>query len=671
MTDAEATPLRRATSGDRVDGCHVLGSTRIGYRDGSEDRLFDIMRDATDLGSTSDELIGLARDWPERYHLSPARANVLRPLQLDAGARVLEVGAGCGAITRYLGEQSGQVDALEPVLARARVARARTRDLPGVEVFVGEIDDVPAEPTYDVVVMVGVLEYAAAGSPEPALYRELLDRAAALLTPEGTLVVAIENRLGVKYLVGAPEDHSNRPFDSLEGYPFGSPARTFSRHELTELFAGAGLRPSVYSAFPDYKMSRLVHSEGLFEVDSTLAVRIPQFPSPDWAGGAERVADEAAAWQTLVESGLGPETPNSFLVLASPGRTSDLWPEELLAAYFAIDRRAEFSVATRIVGDGQHEVVFERHRLNGRCADGTDEEDGAATGQVRVMLGRSPWCPGDDLLSVLSRASDTELAGWLDRWVELVDATPIEDDAGPIDLLPHNLVVGPDGQLSVVDSKFVQAGADRETILTRGALVTGQRLAQRTAPLRWGGFTVGAVVQVIGTMIGLPADGSWITPTVAREAEIQRQLSLLAPAARSEEEALRRHADGWWKVLGQPLALASKVRRDSSAVATMEAELGRMGDAYSTMVTVQRQLAEAQQRLVELHRDSSQRVGVQMHELQLEIERLERELAASEHDRAQVRAELVTFEHSISWRLTRPLRAAAGRLRGRHPSATT
>ena len=54
-----------------------------------------------------------------------SRANAVRALTLPTQSRVLEIGAGCGAITRYLGETFEQVDALEPMLARARVARSQ------------------------------------------------------------------------------------------------------------------------------------------------------------------------------------------------------------------------------------------------------------------------------------------------------------------------------------------------------------------------------------------------------------------------------------------------------------------------------------------------------------------------------------------------------------------
>src|SRR5699024_4192017 len=118
---------------------------------------------------------------------------IVRCLDLPASARVLEVGAGCGAVTRYLGETCALVDALEPVPSRAAAAAARNADLDNVQVFVGEIADVPDEAAYDVVVVIGVLEYVGAGTAERAPYAQFVRELAARLTPAGTLALAIEN----------------------------------------------------------------------------------------------------------------------------------------------------------------------------------------------------------------------------------------------------------------------------------------------------------------------------------------------------------------------------------------------------------------------------------------------------------------------------------------------
>ncbi len=114
--------------------------------------------------------------------------------------------------------------------------------------------------------------------------REFLRTIETVLKPGGTLILAIENRMGVKYLAGAGEDHTGRVYDSIEGYPVGTVARTFSRTELGGLLSGAGLSPTFYQAFSDYKLTRVVMSDALLDEEPALAWRLPQFPSEDRVG---------------------------------------------------------------------------------------------------------------------------------------------------------------------------------------------------------------------------------------------------------------------------------------------------------------------------------------------------------------------------------------------------
>ena len=84
-------------------------------------------------------MLAMVEGWAERYHIHPAESNILRSVDIPPDARILEIGSGCRPITRYLGETGALVESVEPVLPRARAGRQRTRDLPNVEVFCGNL----------------------------------------------------------------------------------------------------------------------------------------------------------------------------------------------------------------------------------------------------------------------------------------------------------------------------------------------------------------------------------------------------------------------------------------------------------------------------------------------------------------------------------------------------
>lgn len=509
----DPTPVR-ALGVQRPDGCLLLRDVGLSYRDGGENEVLRLIAQATDLTSTGDELIRGAKDWAQTYHLHPSRSNVVRCLDLPGSARVLEIGAGCGAITRYLGETCASVDALEPVPVRATAARARTRDLDTVEVFVGELSDVPAEPTYDVIVVIGVLEYVGRGGADRAPYLEFLREIRHRLVAGGTLVLAIENQLGVKYLSGAPEDHSSRVFDSLEGYPAGSPARTFSRRQLGELLADAGLDPTFRVAFPDYKMTRAVLGEFPAEVRSLLH-RIPQFPSPDWAAVRPPLADERSFWRTLVEAGLEMETGNSFVVLAGNGAPSRLWPADAAAVFYSTGRRARLAAQTVVRVEGES-VRFDRQPLVPRATRPADRFVIAASDHA--------YEAGEDLLDHIAMRPDADLVELLTQWQGKIDERLSGDDAGTLDVVPHNLVVDEDGKLRVIDVELV-GSVPREQIVRRGVYWLAHHLARISPAGRWGeAVTVGDLAVVLGGSAGLPADGSWLDTAVREELAVQLEV---------------------------------------------------------------------------------------------------------------------------------------------------
>lgn len=546
MPSDSPTPLR--SLGDRTEeGWVLLRDVGSDYRDGAENTLYELLlaADESELGSTDDTLLSRAQGWAQQYHVHPSRANVVRPLQIPAGARVLEIGAGCGAVSRYLGESGAQLDSLEPVPSRARVARARTRDLPNVEVFVGELDDVPAEPVYDVVVVVGVLEYVGGGSQEDAPYRAFLDGIAARLVPGGSLVLTIENKLGAKYLAGAPEDHTGRIFDSLESYPHGGPARTFDRRALESLMRGSGLEPTTRVAFPDYKITRAVLDVDALEPGHRdLLHRIPAFPSPDWASPRARVVDEALLWRTFVDAGLATDTGNSLVVLAGKpgGDGQDLWPAATAGAFYSTGRRSEYAARTTLRLDDAG-LRFERELV------------GAPTeGPIAVTGSTVPYRQGDDLLDVVATAEPlVALAPLLDRWTAMLDQRLAGGGPAPIDLLPHNLLVDGDGELVVVDEEWTSHDATREDVVTRGVIWLALALTQRVVPERFPGCeTVGDVARAIGPLVGLDEEGHWLTPAVQREATFQAAVQQ-KPEDETPEQAVERHRQNFLVALGVPL----------------------------------------------------------------------------------------------------------------------
>ena len=338
----------------------------IAYNDGDEieTRIFNIIKNATDISVLSTELRQHCTDWPSQYHLTSARANIMRPFeQTLKGANVLEIGAGCGAISRYLGECGAQVLALEGSPRRASIARSRTRDLDNITVLAEKFDQFKSDHQFDVITLIGVLEYANLFTPgdNPALI--MLRRVRQLLKPEGKLIIAIENQLGLKYFAGAPEDHFGKPMVGIEGRYGKDQAQTFGRLALTNLLKQAGFGASSFLApFPDYKLpSSIVTEAGFahpyFDASAFASQSVKRDPQlPELCNFSLELV-----WPVVFANGLGLETSNSFLVIASPIQQTLVATGDL-AYHYSTTRLAEFCKET-IFSSNDENVSVSYRRL--------------------------------------------------------------------------------------------------------------------------------------------------------------------------------------------------------------------------------------------------------------------------------------------------------------------
>lgn len=204
--------------------------------------------------------------WPVMYHLTRQRENIVEPMELSKEDCVLEIGAGMGAITGALAKKCKQVDCIELSKRRSLVNAYRHQEMDNIQIFVGNFQDVEITKKYDIITLIGVLEYAYHYMESETPYEDFVKKMATCLKPGGKLYVAIENKLGLKYFTGYHEDHIGKPFVGIEGYKKADKVRTFTRSELQGLLEHNGFKnTSFYYPFPDYKLPTVIYDEDMMK----------------------------------------------------------------------------------------------------------------------------------------------------------------------------------------------------------------------------------------------------------------------------------------------------------------------------------------------------------------------------------------------------------------------
>lgn len=191
------------------------------------------------------------------YALSDMRENVLEWFDFDENGSLLQIGSDYGALTGLYARRVRSVTVLDENRNNLELNRLRHKECQNIRYEVGNLECCPPE-TYDYVVMVGELK-------KP--YERQLAKAKSLLNPGGKLILAVCNRLGLKYKVGAVPDETS-----------------LLKSELISLLCKDGERPAgkteFYYPMPDYRLMMTLYSEDYLPAKGDLSHAILAYDYP-------------------------------------------------------------------------------------------------------------------------------------------------------------------------------------------------------------------------------------------------------------------------------------------------------------------------------------------------------------------------------------------------------
>lgn len=441
------------------------------------------------------EIIKSDDRWTVFYHLTDIRKALLSWYPFKNNARVLEIGAGMGALTGLLCEKCGYVAAVELSKVRAQAIFERHRKYNNLDIYVGNVTDIPFENKFDYITLIGVLEYQGNYSSSDTPYLDFLKDIKKFLKPDGKILIAIENKFGIKYWCGVPEDHTGKLFDGINGYPNGGKAKTFDKNELETMIKSSGLgKYKFYYPMPDYKLPQMIFSDqGLPQQN------MPHRVIPYYLYYPTLIAREKNLYDDLLRNNVFDFFANSFLVECG---TEACQLSNVSIASVTAERKPTHQMATIICDDAtvhkialrkEGTVLLEQSFQNLE----TLRERGIpciaetySPGELQMPYIDAPLLENVMLDALHSNQLDaffhlvdvyyTHIMTMSDRTVQLNDeiakaaekaGVPVES-FGPvlktayIDLLPHNCFVA-DGQFMYFDQEFTKENYPARFILFR------------------------------------------------------------------------------------------------------------------------------------------------------------------------------------------------------------
>lgn len=388
------------------------------YCDGAvEDELLSIVRDLSEVEYA--KVIEERASWPILYHLSPLRENIVEWVPMDRNAKVLEVGSGCGAITGALAKKAGSVTCVDLSKKRSMINAYRHADCDNVTIRVGNFKDIePDLPNdFDYIFLIGVFEYGQSYIGGDTPYEDFLRILLPHLGPNGRIVIAIENKYGMKYFAGCKEDHLGTYFSGIENYENGGGVRTFSAKGLERIFRSCGVEDyHFYYPYPDYKFMTTLYSEDYQPGKGELTNNLRNFDRDRMV-----LFSESAAFNGVVEDELFSVFANSYLVVL--GRDF-----EVKYAKYSNDRAGEYAIRTEIGRDEAGNSYVRKYPL---CEEARSHVRGMLNAYEqlskryegsRLLVNRCELVDRDEeLYAQFEYVQGVPLSDWLDRLLEKGD----------------------------------------------------------------------------------------------------------------------------------------------------------------------------------------------------------------------------------------------------------
>ncbi len=308
------------------------------YCDGEvEDELLEIV--SREAPSEYARVIEERRSWPILYHLSPLRENIVEWIPVKKSDKVLEVGSGCGAITGALARRAEHVTCVDLSKKRSLINAYRHSEYENVTIQVGNFKDIERglQEEFNYIFLIGVFEYGQSYIGGKSPFEDFLKLLTPHLARDGRIVIAIENKYGMKYFAGCREDHLGTYFSGIENYAEGGGVRTFSRRGLEKIFKRCGLKDfSFYYPYPDYKFMTNLYSDDYLPGKGELSENLRNFDRDRML-----LFDEKNAFDGVVEDGLFSVFANSYLVVLGK-------PFDVKYVKYSNDRAPEYCVRTEI-----------------------------------------------------------------------------------------------------------------------------------------------------------------------------------------------------------------------------------------------------------------------------------------------------------------------------------
>lgn len=239
------------------------------------------------------------------YFLSHLRHNLFNWYPFRKDGSILEIGSSYGQLTSLFTQKVNHVIAIEDSESKAKIVSNRAKD---ADVIVCDFDKLNIDEKFDYIVLCNIFEYAKCFYDSDNPYSDYLDYLKNFLKEDGVILIALSNRLGLKYFSGFKEEHTNQFFNGVDGFSNSDHVQIFAKSELIKIIENAGFNNyKFFYPYPDHEFPQIINTDEFVN-------RISYTKKPIYFKQRSNLFDECSLNQILAKDGLADYFANSFLI---------------------------------------------------------------------------------------------------------------------------------------------------------------------------------------------------------------------------------------------------------------------------------------------------------------------------------------------------------------------
>ena len=298
------------------------------YNDGKiEEKLLEKYMNNSDCYDKNEDMF---------FYTTQIRENILNWYPFKENCRILEIGSGTGAVTGALLKKAKKVISVEGSRRRSEIVYYRHKKADNLEVFCGNFKRMEFSEKFDYIVLVGVFEYARMFYDSQRPFDSFIEDMKKILKDDGKILIAIENRFGIKYFCGFSEDHLKEPWIGLEGYE-NKKVCTFGKEEFKRIIESHNMFCRFYNVYPDYKLPSFIYSDD-FKISNFDLVNYKNYNYYK----DSIIFDEKKVLQALNDNQMANDFANSFLAEITPNKDFS----DINYVKFQNERNSKYQIAT-------------------------------------------------------------------------------------------------------------------------------------------------------------------------------------------------------------------------------------------------------------------------------------------------------------------------------------